>query len=350
MPLGQSQDIPQTDPGGVATPRFWHRLIRFRHVISGSLALASLNHTCRNLVPTFPQRSPPFLPERHPACRRREAQPGSCTERENLSLRCQGRRPSGAHRKDQSTDAEHRGGAARSREEGSVMGLDRRSCVVQPRPRANRRREEPVAKAKPFDIPKREVWKAFKRVKANQGAAGVDKQSIAGFEADLSNNLYKLWNRMCSGSYFPPPVRRVDIPKADGGVRPLGIPTVADRIAQEVARRYLEPRLEPVFHADSYGYRPGRSAIDGVRQARQRCWRYDWVLDIDVKGYFDSIDWELMLKAVRCHTDCPWVLLYIERWLKAPVQMEDGSVVPRTAGTPQGGVVSPILANLFLHY
>ena len=150
--------------------------------------------------------------------------------------------------------------------------------------------------AKPFDIPKREVWEAFKKVKANQGAAGVDGQSIADFEADLSNNLYKLWNRLSSGSYFPPPVRRVDIPKADGGTRPLGIPTVADRVAQEVARRYLEPRLEPVFHADSYGYRPGKSAIDAVRQARQRCWRYDWVLDLDVKAYFDSIDWELMLK------------------------------------------------------
>ena len=168
------------------------------------------------------------------------------------------------------------------------MGLDRRGCVVQPRPRANRPtgpisdrpedglREEPVDKAKPFDIPKREVWEAFKRVKANQGAAGVDRQSIADFEADLSNNLYKLWNRLSSGSYFPPPVRRVDIPKADGGTRPLGIPTVADRIAQEVARRYLEPYLEAVFHADAYGYRPGRSAIDAVRQARQRCWRYDW--------------------------------------------------------------------------
>ena len=203
---------------------------------------------------------------------------------------------------------------------------------------------------KPFDIPKREVWEAFKKVKANQGAAGVDGQSIADFEADLSNNLYKLWNRLSSGSYFPPPVRRVDIPKADGGTRPLGIPTVADRVAQEVARRYLEPRLEPVFHVDSYSYRPGKSAIDAVRQARQRCWRYDWVLDLDVKAYFDSIDWELMLKAVRYHTNCPWVLLYIERWLKAPVQMEDGSVVPRMAGTPQGGVVSPILANLFLHY
>jgi len=204
--------------------------------------------------------------------------------------------------------------------------------------------------AKPFKIPKREIWEAFKRVKANQGAAGVDGQSIAAFEANLSGNLYKLWNRMSSGSYFPPPVRRVDIPKAGGGTRPLGIPTVADRCAQEVVRRYLEPILEPVFHTDSYGYRPGKSAIDAVRQARQRCWRYDWVLDIDVKGYFDSIDWELLLSAVRRHTNCPWVLLYIERWLKVPVQMEDGSVVPRTAGTPQGGVVSPILANLFLHY
>ena len=141
-------------------------------------------------------------------------------------------------------------------------------------------------KAKPFDIPKREVWEAFKHVKANQGAAGVDGQSIAGFEANLSNNLYKLWNRLSSGSYFPPPVRRVEIPKANGGTRPLGIPTVADRIAQEVARRYLEPCLEPVFHADSYGYRPGKSAIDAVRKARQRCWRYDWVLDIDVQSYF----------------------------------------------------------------
>ena len=211
-------------------------------------------------------------------------------------------------------------------------------------------REEPVDEAKPFDIPKREVWEAFKRVKANQGAAGVDGQSIAEFEANLAGNLYKLWNRMSSGSYFPPPVRRVDIPKADGGTRPLGIPTVADRIAQEVARRYLEPILEPLFHVDSYGYRPGKSAIDAVRTARQRCWRYDWVLDIDVRSYFDSIDWELLLKAVRCHTDCPWVLLYIERWLKAPVQMEDGSIVPRMAGTPQGGVISPLLANLFLHY
>ena len=167
--------------------------------------------------------------------------------------------------------------------------------------------------AKPFDIPKRDVWEAFKHVKANQGAAGVDGQSLQDFEVRLADNLYKLWNRLSSGSYMPPPVRRVDIPKANGGTRPLGIPTVADRIAQEVVRRRLEPLLEPLFHADSYGYRPRRSAIDAVRTARQRCWRYDWVLDIDIKGFFDSIDWTLLLRAVRRHTDCPWVLLYIER-------------------------------------
>ena len=205
--------------------------------------------------------------------------------------------------------------------------------------------------AKPFEIPKREVWEAFKKVKANQGAAGVDGQSILEFEADLADNLYKLWNRLSSGSYFPPPVRRVDIPKGSGGgTRMLGIPTVADRVAQEVVRRYLEPRLEPVFHADSYGYRPGRSAIDAVRKARQRCWRYDWVLDLDVQAFFDSLDHELLLRALRKHTDVPWVLLYVERWLKAPMQGEDGRLEPRDAGTPQGGVASPILANLFLHY
>ena len=203
---------------------------------------------------------------------------------------------------------------------------------------------------KPFAIPKREVWEAFKRVKANQGAAGVDGQSIQDFEVRLADNRYKLWNRLSSGSYMPPPVRRVDIPKGDGGTRPLGIPTVADRIAQEVVRRYLEPLLEPVFHADSYGYRPGRSAIDAVQTARQRCWRYDWVVDIDIKGFFDSIDHELLLRAVRKHTQCPWVLLYVERWLKAPMMLENGSLVAREQGMPQGGVISPLLANLFLHY
>jgi RNA-directed DNA polymerase len=199
-----------------------------------------------------------------------------------------------------------------------------------------------MTKAKPFDIPKREVWEAWKHVRANQGAAGVDEQSIQDFEAKLSANLYKLWNRLSSGSYLPPPVRRVDIPKANGGTRPLGIPTVADRIAQEVVRRYLEPLLEPKFHTDSFGYRPGRSAIDAIRVARQRCWRYDWVLDLDIKGFFDNIDWNLLLRAVRKHTQVGWVLLYIERWLKAPAMLEDSSLAVRERGTPQGGVITPL--------
>lgn len=207
-----------------------------------------------------------------------------------------------------------------------------------------------MKQVKPFDISKREVWEAFKKVKANQGAAGVDGQSIAEFEADLANNLYKLWNRLSSGSYMPPPVRRVDIPKADGGTRSLGIPTVADRVAQEVVRRYLEPVVEPIFHPDSYGYRPGRSAIDAVRTARERCWRSAWVVDLDIKGFFDTIDHELLLKAVRRHATNRWAVLYIERWLKAPVQLEDGTIQQRATGTPQGGIVSPVLSNLFLHY
>lgn len=205
-------------------------------------------------------------------------------------------------------------------------------------------------KARPFCIAKRDVWEAYKRVKANRGAAGVDGESIASFEEDLSNNLYRIWNRMSSGSYFPPAVRRVDIPKDDGRTRPLGIPTVSDRIAQTVVQRYLEPILEPVFHKDSYGYRPGRSAHDALAVARQRCWRSDWVLDLDIRSFFDEIDWELLMKAVRHHTDCAWVLLYIERWLQAPVRMPDGALESRGKGTPQGSVVSPILANLFLHY
>jgi RNA-directed DNA polymerase len=205
--------------------------------------------------------------------------------------------------------------------------------------------------AKPFCIAKREVWEAYKQVKANHGAAGVDGQSIEDFDRELSKNLYRIWNRMSSGSYFPPPVRRVDIPKGDaGGTRPLGIPTVSDRIAQMVVKRHLEPILEPVFHRDSYGYRPGRSAHDALVKARQRCWASDWVLDLDIKSFFDEIDWELLMKAVRLHTGCPWVLLYIERWLRAPVRMPDGEMVARERGTPQGAVVSPLLANLFLHY
>lgn len=207
-----------------------------------------------------------------------------------------------------------------------------------------------VAETKPFDIAKREVWEAYKRVKANRGGAGVDGQSIADFDRDLSRNLYRVWNRMASGCYFPPAVRRVDIPKGDGTTRPLGIPTVADRIAQMVVQRRLEPLLEPMFHIDSYGYRSGRSAHDALRVARQRCWRHDWVLDLDIKGFFDNIDHELLMRAVRRHTQCRWILLYIERWLKAPVQLPGGIVMQRDRGTPQGAVISPLLANLFLHY
>jgi RNA-directed DNA polymerase len=207
-----------------------------------------------------------------------------------------------------------------------------------------------VDKAKPFCISKQEVWEAYKQVKANRGAAGVDRQSIAEFEDDLKNNLYRIWNRMSSGSYVPPPVLRVDIPKAGGGTRPLGIPTVSDRLAQMVVKRYFEPIVEPVFHDDSYGYRPGRSAHQALSAARQRCWRYAWVLDLDIKGFFNNIDWKLLMRAVRRHTDCAWVLLYIERWLKAPVCMPDGALIQPDRGTPQGSVISPVLANLFLHY
>lgn len=207
-----------------------------------------------------------------------------------------------------------------------------------------------MAGAKSYEIAKREVWQAYKRVKANGGAAGADGVSLKMFEQDLSKNLYRLWNRMSSGSYFAAPVKRVEIPKADGKVRPLGIPTVADRIAQMVVKNRLEPELEPLFHADSYGYRPGRSAHDAVRKARQRCFAKAWVLDVDIKGFFDNIDWALLLKAVRKHSRWSWVTLYIQRWLGASVVMPDGTVQPRDRGTPQGGVISPLLANLFLHY
>lgn len=188
------------------------------------------------------------------------------------------------------------------------------------------------------------------KVKANQGAAGTDKESIAKFEKKLKDNLYRIWNRMSSGSYFPPPVRMVSIPKAGGGERMLGIPTVSDRVAQMVAKMYLEPVVEPQFHVDSYGYRPKKSAKEAVAQARQRCWRNDWVIDIDIKGFFDNIDHTLMMHAVRKHTPCKWLLLYIERWLKASAIKPDGRQIERNTGTPQGGVASPLLANIFLHH
>jgi len=207
-----------------------------------------------------------------------------------------------------------------------------------------------LEQTKPFNISKLSVWEAYKKVKANHGSAGIDGQNIEDFELNLKDNLYKIWNRMSSGSYFPPAVLRVEIPKSDGKIRPLGIPTVADRIAQMVIKQQLEPSLEKIFHKDSYGYRPKKSAIEAIGQARTRCWRNDWVLDLDIKGFFDNINHKLMMRAVAIHTTDKWILLYIERWLKASVQMPDGTLVISDKGTPQGGVISPLLANLFLHY
>jgi len=210
---------------------------------------------------------------------------------------------------------------------------------------------ESKSKVKSFSIDKRVVWDAWKQVRANQGAPGVDEESVAEFERDLSGNLYKLWNRMSSGTYMPPAVRAVQIPKKHGrGVRTLGVPTVADRVAQKVAALYLEPKVEPVFHPDSYGYRPKRSALDAVKVCRERCWRSNWIIDLDYAAFFDSIDHELMLKAVAAHTDERWVLLYVDRWLKAPLDDGSDTLVARDRGTPQGSAISPVLANIYLHY
>jgi len=206
-----------------------------------------------------------------------------------------------------------------------------------------------ATKRKPFEISKWLVMRAYRLVKANAGAAGVDKETIEQFEKDLENNLYKIWNRMSSGSYFPPPVRAVPIPKKGGGQRVLGVPTVADRVAQTVVRMVIEPTLEQIFLPDSYGYRPNKSALDAIGETRKRCWRYDWVLEFDIRGLFDNIPHPLLLKAARKHVQENWALLYIERWLKAPMELEDGTRIERTKGTPQGGVVSPVMANLFLH-
>jgi group II intron reverse transcriptase/maturase len=207
-----------------------------------------------------------------------------------------------------------------------------------------------LKQTKPYNIPKRLIYEAYKRVKANKGSAGVDAQSLKDFEQDLENNLYKLWNRLSSGSYLPQPVKRVEIPKANGGTRPLGIPTVADRIAQMVVKMQIEPELEQHFHSDSYGYRPDKSAHQALEQVRARCWQRAWVLDMDIKGFFDAIGHDLLMRAVEKHVQEPWQRLYIRRWLQAPAQHSDGRIEQRTQGTPQGGVISPLLANLFLHY
>ena len=211
--------------------------------------------------------------------------------------------------------------------------------------------DELKSSEKSFRISKWEVWRAWEKVRANKGAPGVDGCSIEEFEKDLKGNLYKIWNRMSSGSYFPPPVRAVEIPKLHGGgTRILGVPTVADRIAQTVVAARLEQVVEPKFHPDSYGYRPGRSALDAVGRCRERCYKTDWVVDLDIQKFFDSVPWDLMVKAVEANTDQRWVVLYVRRWLQAPLQRPDGTLQRRDRGTPQGSAVSPVLANLFLHY
>ena len=207
-----------------------------------------------------------------------------------------------------------------------------------------------MEETKPFKISKQAVKIAFDRVKANKGTYGIDEQTIAEFEENLKDNLYKIWNRMSSGTYFPKPVKAVAIPKKNGGTRILGIPTVEDRVAQMVAKIYFEPNVEKIFHEDSYGYRPNKSAIQAVGVLRERCWRKDWVVDFDIKGLFDNIRHDYLIEMVKRHTKEQWIILYIERWLKTPFKMQDETIKPRTAGTPQGGVISPVLANLFMHY
>lgn len=210
--------------------------------------------------------------------------------------------------------------------------------------------DEVKAQAKPFDISKAEVWDAWAKVRGNKGAPGVDGVSIGVFEKDLEDNLYLVWNRMASGTYFPPVVKAVAIPKAGGGTRVLGVPTVADRVAQTVVAGYLSVRVERVFHPDSFGYRPGRSALDAVAVCRERCWRYDWVVEFDIRRFFDTVPHDKVVACVQAHTDARWVVLYVRRWLAAGLCMPGGGVVDRGEGTPQGSAVSPVLANLFLHY
>jgi RNA-directed DNA polymerase len=211
-------------------------------------------------------------------------------------------------------------------------------------------REDSGSDSKSFEIPKRLIWEAWKRVAANQGGPGVDQESIEIFRNRLVGNLYALWNRMSSGSYFPQPVKEVLIPKGDGQFRPLGIPTVNDRVAQMVVKLLVEARVDAIFHSSSFGYRLNKSAHQAVAQARKNCWRYDWVVDLDLKSFFDTIDHKLLTRAVEKHVTEPWARLYIKRWLESPLQRQTGELVLRTRGTPQGGVVSPLLANLFLHY
>jgi len=295
---------------------------------------------------------------------------GSCTEREKASVDTASGVVGPQGRERERAEAETEGIEYRSR--GSLadrsvvavkrllagVGVERRGRLIRNVDSINRgaslgrkRKNMPTLQGKPFAIPKLMVWEAWRQVKANKGAPGVDGQALDEFEADLRDNLYKIWNRMSSGSYFPPPVRAVEIPKPHGpGIRLLGVPTISDRIAQTVVATYLEPLVEPRFHPDSYGYRPNKSALEAVGTCRARCWKYDWIIDLDVQKFFDEVPWDLVVRAVQAVTDCRWVLLYVKRWLRAPLQYSDGVLVKRERGTPQGSAVSPILANLFMHY
>jgi RNA-directed DNA polymerase len=241
------------------------------------------------------------------------------------------------------TEAGVRDGVVHSSDESLVMREERRGDVIQSNEVANPQTGMSGRNStKPNVIAKRAVWEAYQQVKANRGAAGIDEETIAMFEQDLSKNLYKLWNRMSSGSYFPPPVKQVEIPKKKGGTRKLGVPTVADRIAQTVVKQIIEPKLDPMFHPDSYGYRPSKSAKQAIAATRKRCWQYDWVVEFDIKAAFDQIDHGLLMKAVRSHIKEDWILLYIERWLIAPFETAEGTQVRRDRGTPQGGVITPL--------
>jgi group II intron reverse transcriptase/maturase len=244
-------------------------------------------------------------------------------------------------------------GRSHSSDEVSVMEMERRASVIQSiyfetTVENNGMMTEGMTKS--FAISKRMVYNSYLKVIAKDGSAGIDGQSIENFNSKLSCNLYKLWNRMASGSYMPPPVRTVMIDKKQGGKRPLGIPTVSDRIAQGVVKDYLEPSLEAVFHSSSFGYRPGRSAHQALAQCKENCNKYAWVIDVDIKGFFDNISHTIMMDLLKKHTQEKWVLLYVERWLKAGVEQADGSIAARTKGTPQGGVASPLLANIYLHH